>query len=136
MNIEKNKFEVYVDNQFDELVDPSLREAEVIAENANNNVSVIDAMNIYFGKPQGDEIRTTMIEQINNLRNTLNTIMNEIFSQISNIYSNKMSSTDFNNMVNDINSKLTQMNADQEEILNELRVFNKYDINYDIYFDV
>ena len=46
-----------------------------------------------------------------------------------------MSSTEFNNMVNDINSKFEQMNAEQEEILNELRLFNKYDINFDIYFD-
>jgi hypothetical protein len=135
LNIEKNKFEVYVDNQFDELVDPSLRETEVIAENLRNNVSVIDAMNYKLGKPNGDNLRNIIINEIISLRNTLNTIMNEIFSQISNIYSNKMSSTDFNNMVNDINSKLAQIKADQEEILNNLRLFNKYDINFDIYFD-
>ena len=77
-------------------------------------------MNIFWGEPHGDEIRTNMIQQINNLRNILNTIMNEIFSQISNIYSDKMSSTEFNNMVNDINSKFEQMNENKKKYLMNL----------------
>ena len=61
--------------------------------------------------------------------------MNKVFSQISKIYSDKLGSDEFTAMVNDIQSKYEEVYREQEELLSELRVFNKYDINFDIYFD-
>lgn len=134
LNDEKTNFEVYVSNQFDNIVDEPLRKTEDIADNAQNNVSVIDAMNIYF-KEYGNTIRTTMIDQINNLRKTLNTIMSKISTHISSIYNNKIDSEEYKGMVEDIQVKLNEIVNDQEVILAQLKAFNKFDINFTYYFD-
>ena len=76
-----------------------------------------------------------MIEQISQLRTTLKGIMDKVFSQMSKIYSDKLSSYEFNEMVNNIKSKYEEVYREQEEILNEHWAFNKYDLNFDIYFD-
>ena len=76
-----------------------------------------------------------MIEQISQLRTTLKGIMDKVFSQMSKIYSDKLSSNEFNEMVNNIKSKCEEVYREQEEILNEHWAFNKYDLNFDIYFD-
>ena len=39
-------------------------------------------------------------------------------------------------MVNNIKSKYEEVYREQEEILTELRAFNKYALNFDIYFDI
>ena len=135
LNIEKTKFGVYVDKKFDEIIDPELRKAEQIAENANNNVSVIDSMRIFFGKEVGDEIRTTMISQINSFRNTLDTIMDEIYLKLSNIYSTELKSDDFQTIKNYISTKFDEIKQDQDYIISQLTLFNKYDENFDIYFE-
>ena len=54
---------------------------------------------------------------------------------MSKIYSDKLSSYEFNEMVNNIKSKYEEVYREQEEILNEHWAFNKYDLNFDIYFD-
>ena len=51
------------------------------------------------------------------------------------IYSNKLSYYGFNEKVNDIKSKYEEVYREQEEILTEHWAFNKYDLNFDIYFD-
>ncbi len=38
-------------------------------------------------------------------------------------------------MINDIKSKYEEVYREQEEILTEHWAFNKYDLNFDIYFD-
>ena len=45
--------------------------------------------------------------------------MDKIFSQMSKIYSDKLSSYEFNEMVNDIKSKYEEEYREQEEILTE-----------------
>ena len=50
-----------------------------------------------------------MIEQIGQLRTTLKGIMDKVFSQMSKIYSDKLSSYEFNKMVNDIKSKYEEV---------------------------
>ena len=60
-----------------------------------------------------------MIEQISQLRTTLKGIMDKVFSQMSKIYSDKLSSYEFNEMVNNIKSKYEEVYREQEEILNE-----------------
>ena len=53
-----------------------------------------------------------MIEQIGELRTTLKGIMDEVFSQISKIYSDKLSSYEFNEMINDIKSKYEEVHRE------------------------
>ena len=60
-----------------------------------------------------------MIEQIGQLRTTLKGIMNKLFSQMSKIYSDKLCSYEFNEMVNNIKSKYEEVYREQEEILTE-----------------
>ena len=60
-----------------------------------------------------------MIEQIGQLSTTLKGIMDKVFSQMSKIYSDKLSSYEFNEMVNDIKSKYEEEYREQEEILTE-----------------
>ena len=60
-----------------------------------------------------------MIEQIGQLRTTLKGIMDKLFSQMSKIYSDKLSSYEFNKMVNNIKSKYEEVYREQEEILTE-----------------
>ena len=60
-----------------------------------------------------------MIEQIGQLRTTLKGIMDKVFSQMSKIYSDKLSSYEFNEMVNNIKSKYEEVYREQEEILTE-----------------
>ena len=61
--------------------------------------------------------------------------MDKIFSQMSKIYSDKLCSYEFNEMVNNIKSKYEEVYREQEEILNEHWAFNKYPPNFDIYFN-
>ena len=53
-----------------------------------------------------------MIEQISQLRTTLKGIMDKVFSQMSKIYSDKLSSYEFNEMVNDIKSKYEEVHRE------------------------
>ena len=45
--------------------------------------------------------------------------MDKVFSQMSKIYSDKLSCYEFNEMVNDIKSKYEEVYREQEEILTE-----------------
>ena len=135
LNAEESNYITFVQKKFNELIDPELLKTEEIAENANNNISVIDAMNIVFTYPTGDTIRNNMINKINNLRGILEEIKKEIFSKISKVYSDKTNQITLNSTLTDINSKLTKISEEQDKILERLRKFNKYDIKFDIYFE-
>ena len=75
MNNVINIFAKFIENLNTSLkAEESLLKTEEIAENANNNISVIDAMNIVFTYPTGDIIRNNMINKINNLRGILEEI--------------------------------------------------------------
>ena len=135
LNTEENKFKKYSNDIFEELIEPQLKQSEIIIENIKNNSYVIDAMNIILGTINGDKKRNDTIDNINNLRIILNSIMNEIFSQISKTYSNKIISEQFISVQNDIKLKYDEMNIQKEEIINKLKLLNKYDIDYNIYFE-
>jgi cellulose biosynthesis protein BcsQ len=136
LQVEKNKFKGEVNNKFEELIDPELSKIEFISENAEKNISVIDAMRgAYNDSTKADNIRSNMIKEINDLRNTTKVIMNEILSQISDIYQSNLNSDYFLEIANDIKTKYTTINNQQLEIIKELREYNKHDEKFDIYFD-
>ena len=135
LNIEHNKFKFEIDNNFNELVSSSLRKSELIAEKTKNNISIIDSLRIFFGKDEGDKRRIKIINEINTLRQSIKNIINEMNSQISIIYLDKINSYDFENIKNDINIKYELINEQKEKIFNKLKLFNKYDIDFNIYFE-
>ena len=135
LRIEHEQFTSEVNEKFKSMIDPSLLETEKIAEIAKNNISVIHAMNYYFSNDKGDEVRKNMITQIESFRKTLEDIMKEILTQISTIYSSNLESQEFISFKNSLSVKYNQIISQQENILKVLRLFNKYDIEFDIYFD-
>jgi hypothetical protein len=135
IDIEKTKFKVEVDNKFEKLVHPSLKDTEEIAENANNKISVIDSMRIIYGEEEGDKKRNNIITQINNLRNIIESIINEIITKIEVIYKGKIESAEFKAIVEEIKLVFNRINSEQQDILEKLKEFNKFDVNFDIYFE-
>jgi hypothetical protein len=134
-NIEDEKFTSEVNEKFNTMIDPSLLEVEKIATEAENNIFIIDGIRNAYNNEEGDKMRTHMINEIKSLRTTLNNIKEQILSQISTIYKSKVSSQYFISFQNSHVSKYNTMMQQQEEILESLRLFNKYDISFDIYFD-
>ena len=92
-------------------------------------------MRIFYGKEEGDKRRIKIIDEINILRQSIKNIINELNFQISKIYSDIINSDDFKNIINDINTKYELMNEQKEKIFSQLNIFNKYDIDFNIYFE-
>ena len=135
LDIEHVKFTSEVNEKFSTMIGPSLIEVEKIATEAETNTFIIDAMNNAYENGEGDKMRTHMINEIKSLRRTLNNMIVEILSQISSIYKSNVKSQAFISFQNSLVSKYNIMIQQQEEILKSLRLFNKYDISFDIYFD-
>ena len=134
---ENLSFYLYIEENFNTIVNPKLKEVEEIAEKAQNNASVIDSMDIFFGQKEGSRLRNRMIEQINYLRNAINLILQEIFKQIEDVYNEKLSEQGeiYSTLKTDITNNLEKLTDEYNDLIVQLKNFNKYDQEFDIYFE-
>ena len=76
-----------------------------------------------------------MINQINDFRSTLENIKELILNRISDLYKTRTTDNTFKSLLDDVESKLTIISEQYNTLLAKLREINKYDINFDIYFE-
>ena len=127
-----------IKEKFDTIVNPQLKEVELIAEKAENNASLIDAMDIFFGSDVGTYLRKRMITQINNLRNLCSLILDEIYSKIKNVHESSISTnqeTQYKKIVDNISTNIIKMTNEYNILLSKLEGMNKFDNNFDVYFE-
>ncbi len=74
-----------VSEEFDNIVDPSLKYIEYISDMMKNNVSIIEGYKVFLGD-EGDKKRIESIELIDSLRGKIENIINEMFRENELIY--------------------------------------------------
>ncbi len=130
IDAEQTKFQLDITIRVIEFMDSTLKEVEIIGNNAKYNIYVIDAM-----KNIDDDKRKELIENIFHLRDIIYNMEYELLSQIRQIIINLISSEEYKQIINDYNIKYNTINTQKEEINRKLRIFNKYDENFVIYFE-
>ena len=138
-NIKDENSTIYylIKDKFDLIVNPTLKEVEVIAEKAENNASLIDAMDIFFGYDTGTFLRKRMIQQINNLRELCSLILDEIYLKIKNIHQSSITTTtetNYKKIIDNLSINLDKMINEYNLLIIKLKYFNKYDKNFVLLF--
>ncbi len=72
---------------------------------------------------------------ISKIRSTLENIKELILNRISDLYKTRTTDNTFKSLLDDVESKLTTISEQYNTLLAKLREINKYDTNFDIYFE-
>ena len=136
ISVENLTFYNDVNTQFNEILDTPLKNVEIISYNARNNASVIDAMRIFWGDEEGDRRRELLITNINSLRVKINNIITVIFNKIKDTYDNELlTSETFKTITNNLNNYAHEIEINQISLMNRLKIFVNYDLNFNIYVE-
>ncbi len=79
-----------------------------------------------------------MIQQINDLRQLCSLILDEIYLKIKNIHESSITTTtetNYKQIIDNLSINLDKMINEYNLLISKLEYFNKYDKNFDYYFE-
>jgi len=138
ISVERINFMNQVNEQFDSILNDPLKNVEIIAYNARNNISVIDALNLYYKESgeSGEEKRELLINNINSLRVRINNMLTSIYNKIQETYNtNFLNSTSYQRIKQNIENYTNEIQKNQKSLMEFLSTFIHYDLNFDIYVE-